>query len=234
MENKILTINEKEVRTTVITNEDLKLEELERTCSFENAMDDDDDVFESFMDWSSSCSYICDAISEIADNMVDIYTYDLWDNAKDVQEYIEQALSEGLCNLDSSNTDLDKIFQAGEYEYYTTALYDNIDSLCTNYILRNMKDKNIVFAFLKETTNTTEDIIKDLYERLDDDIDEIDSDHNNRFYDLIATGETILEDIFSDMMSDYEDNGLVIGLEYDIEDSIEEWLDENEEEEEEE
>jgi hypothetical protein len=231
MTKKVMEINGKERKYTAFQFEQEDLEKLEKLLSFEDAMDDDDDAFEEFMDWSSDSSYIGDAITEIADGRVDIYNSDLWKNAPNVQEYIEEALSEGLCDLSSQNTDLTRIFSTGEYVYYERALYDNLDNLCANYIIRKLKDINISYFYNGDEELTDEEIKEMLLDAIDNWLDDYRGDNNNRFWDLEADRDVMLEEIFSDMMSDHE--GLVIAVEDDFEDALQEYIDENEDEDEE-
>lgn len=223
-----IEINEKEREYTSFRFNKDDLDNLEKSLSFEDAMDDDDTAFEEFMDWSNDSSYICDAITEIADGMVDVYNSDLWKNAANVQDYIEEAISEGLCDL--SDADLMRVFQSGEYVYYERALYDNLDDLCANYIIRNLKDIDISFFYNGDEKLTHDDIIGVLLDAIDKWLDDYSGDNNKRFWDLDSDRDDMLEEIFSDMMSDHE--GLVISREDDFEDALQEYIDENEDEEE--
>jgi len=98
------------------------------------ALEGDIDVLEAFYEYEGS-TYVCDAIQEIADKFIPIYTRELWKNAYDMKEYIEEAMSQGLCETPrGEQPDLDKIFQAGYYQYYTQVLYNNETELYYNYI----------------------------------------------------------------------------------------------------
>ncbi|AIF72143.1 hypothetical protein LD11_gp267 [Bacillus phage Riley] len=98
------------------------------------ALEGDIDVLEAFYEYEGS-TYVCDAIQEIADKFIPIYTHELWKNAYDMKEYIEEAMSQGLCETPrGEQPDLDKIFQAGYYQYYTQVLYNNEAELYYNYI----------------------------------------------------------------------------------------------------
>lgn len=230
MKNKTITVDGKEIQMTVFTISPDTITQMERTIAFEDALDDDDSAFEQFMNWETSSSYICDAITEIADGMIDVSTHDLWKNAYNVQEYIEAAISEGLCNLDSRNIDLCRIFQTGEFQYYITALYENITELCRNYVIHSMENVKVAFILLKETDLEKSEIIKNFCMEFEKEVDYyIDDDHNNTFEDLLYQREDLLTDIFSDMMDKFEKYGLIISLEENLEEAIEEWLDENEE-----
>ena len=78
-------------------------------------------------------SYVCDAISEKADSYTPIYYNEIWENARDIDEYIEQAVSEGF--VDTSNFDLMKLFQAGYYVYNTEVLYENFGIIAFNKVV---------------------------------------------------------------------------------------------------
>ena len=204
------------------------LDEIKRTPRFEDAMDDDDCAFSSFNDYSSG-TYICDAIAEIADNMTDIYNSDLWRNAPNVSDYIEQAIEEGLCDL--QNADLMRVFQAGEYEYYTAALYDNLDELCCNYILDQLDKTEICFVDYGENLNE-EELLQLIIEKIDSYLDDYSGDNNNRFFDLDDDAQEIMDNVFEELVDEYK--GLVIATEDNFEDQLQEYIDEHEEEDEEE
>ena len=219
---------EREYQVFELTTENL--EEIKRTPSFENAMDDDDNAFDSFNNYSGS-SYICDAIAEIADNMTDIYNGDLWKNAANVSEYIEQAMAEGLVDTSSRDFTLERAFQAGEYEYYTAALYDNLDELCCNYILDQLAKTTICYVDYGENLN--EDELLDLIiKKIDSVLDDYNADNNDRFWVLEEVAQEILDNVFEELVDEYE--GLVIAIEDNFEDQLQEYIDENEEDEEEE
>lgn len=103
------------------------------------------DIEENLLD----CNYICDLISEHADSCVDIYNHDLWKTASDFQEWTEEAIDSGLCETSAmGGTDLIKIFQAGQYQYYTQMVYDN--------------EKEIYFNVYVELYNNLEDEDKEI------------------------------------------------------------------------
>ena len=82
---------------------------------------------------------ICDAIAEAADSAIHIYYSDLWETAPKIQEYIEEAIAEGL--VDTNKFDLIKAFQAGEYQYYTQVLYDNFETIVFNIAVNYINEK---------------------------------------------------------------------------------------------
>lgn len=149
-------------------------------------LDDEQDMLESL---SEKSGYICDAISETADNYIPIYTHEVWENASALQEHIEEAISSGLAGVEGNNIDLVKIFQAGYYQYYTQSLYDNLDILIFNYLAEGINEK------LK---NVSENTLKRIdFEALNDEIENEASgyDNNNTFDDLEDTVNDIFEQL---------------------------------------
>lgn len=229
-----IMINGKEREYEVFELTSSELDEIKRTPSFEDAMDDDDNAFSCFNDYSGS-TYICDAITEIADGMVDIYNGDLWENAPKVSEYVEQAMAEGLVDTSSRDFSLTNAFQAGEYEYYTAALYKNLDELACNYILNYLDGTEICVAYVgtAEFDIESENIFEKIIRRLDDKLDDVSNvDNNDRFWDLEEMAMEMLDEIFEEMLD--ENEGLIIAIEENFEDTLQDWIDENEEEDEEE
>ena len=141
-----------------------------------NCIDNDIDVCKELEDGTG---YICDAISETADSNVSIYNNNLWENAPAIRDYIEAAIEEGL--VDTSKVDLMKIFQAGEYEYYTQLLYDNLKTIIYNiaveYINKEYPDIEIDEDDLE---NVLDDIDNnDDFDRITEAVDEFIEDMQN-------------------------------------------------------
>jgi len=225
-----IMINGKEREYEVFELTSFELDKIKRSPSFENVMDDDDVAFEQFND-ASDGNYICDYISEIADDMCDCSK--VWDNAKYMQEYIEEAVAQGL--VDTREFDLDRAFIAGAYEYYTQALYKNLDELACNYILNYLDGTEICVAYVgtAEFDIESENIFEEIIRRLDDKLDDVSNvDNNDRFWDLEEMAMEMLDEIFEEMLD--ENEGLIIAIEENFEDTLQDWIDENEEEDEEE
>lgn len=90
------------------------------------------DFGEYFNDYDNG--YICDIITEIADNKVDIYTSDLLEWAKGNYSDIEEALDEfGTPTDDSGKADFLKIIQQGQYYANERDLYDNLEDALKFY-----------------------------------------------------------------------------------------------------
>ncbi|AMQ66531.1 ocr-like anti-restriction [Bacillus phage Shbh1] len=104
-----------------------------RAYDFELLIGDEDSILDYFFtNYAKEDVYLCDAMHEQADNYVPVYHSDIWTNASDVQEYINEALEDG--HLDGV-TDITRILQVGYYEYYYALLDNNLDALCHNYIV---------------------------------------------------------------------------------------------------
>jgi len=99
----------------------------------------EEDIIEGLSDYGGS-TYVCDAIAEIADSNTPIHYNEIWEHARDISEYIEQAISEGLVDTSGNNIDLIKIFQAGYYEYNTALLYKNLDSVAFNMVATQLNE----------------------------------------------------------------------------------------------
>ena len=216
MEKKIIVINEKDREYFQFSLTGNELESVKRNPSFENVMDDDDVAFEQFNDASDS-NYICDYISEIADDMCDCSK--VWDNAKYMQEYIEEAVAQGL--VDTREFDLDRAFIAGAYEYYTQALYKNLDELACNYMLNYLDGTEICVSYVE-----IEKIFEEIISRLDDKLDDVSNvDNNDHFWDLEEMAMEILDEIFEELLDEHE--GLIIAIEENFEEVLQDWIDEN-------
>ena len=114
---------------------------------------------EYFCDYSGH-HYICDVISEIADSHIDFYTYNLFEWAKTNYEWIEEAIAQGLC--DTSNPDILKMLQAGQYEQNTNDLYNHLDAsilnYCLNYIKYDLKQEFLTEAQYDELLSECTDV----------------------------------------------------------------------------
>ena len=134
--------------------------ELENKYELEN-------ILYCFGDYSNG--YICDIITEVCDNNVDIYNGDLWEWAKDNEYYIEQATNE--FGIDSNNFDLIKLFQQGQYFYYEETCYNNLDDIIEYLILSNLDVEEISDAVYDEILSISGK--EDNNARIEDYIEEI-------------------------------------------------------------
>lgn len=102
-------------------------------------LNDEQDALESFTGQSDD-SYVSDAISQIGDDYIPIYNNDVWENASAIQDYIEEAIENGLAPTEG-NVDLIKTFQAGYYQYYTSSLYQNLDIIAYNMVAEKVNEE---------------------------------------------------------------------------------------------
>lgn len=110
--------------------------------------------------------YICDIITEIADNNVDIYTYDLFEWAKCNYDLIEEANKEF-----GTNEDILVQIRQGQYLAYERELYDNIEDLIELGILDNLEEEEISDKVYERIQDIASE--KDNNAQLEDYIDEI-------------------------------------------------------------
>lgn len=158
----------------------IELKDYELDC----ILDGEEDTLENFYEYNGG-TYICDAITEIADNAIPIYNYDVWENASDIQEHIEEAIAQGLIDT-TGEIDLIKIFQAGYYQYYSERLSENLDILCYNYVAKLVND----YLDAIDTDEVDEDAIES---RIESETDSY--DHNNMFSTLEDIANEIIAEI---------------------------------------
>lgn len=147
-----------------------------REYEYSNVMGDEKDVCIAMEDYLDV--HFCDAVSEVADNAVPIYTYDIWCKAVDVKEYIEDAISEGLVEL-RKGVDLESIFQAGYYRYYETVIYDNLENIAYNVMCNFVENEGFdVWDGLEDVMDelagkfNSSDKLDSLLDELEDEINE--------------------------------------------------------------
>jgi len=138
----------------------LKVEDLKKDLNIGECGD-------NFCDYGGN-QYICDVISYIADNNIDVYTYDLLKWLPDNYEWVEEAISQGLC--DTSKPDIPRMIMMGQYVYYTDNLYKNLDDIMLNYCL------HFIMCDLLQ-----EDISEDDFEKLKEKCTNVD---NNETLDI--------------------------------------------------
>lgn len=108
-----------------------------------------EDILYCFADYNEG--YICDIVMEVCDNKIDIYNSDLWNWAKDNQDYVEEAINE--FGIDSNNFDLMKLFQQGQYYYYNEICYEYLDDIIEYLILSNLEVEEISDTIYDEILN---------------------------------------------------------------------------------
>jgi hypothetical protein len=162
--------------------------------SLKHVLDGEIDVVEEMLDKSG---YLCDAISETADGNIPIYTQEVWENASKLQDWIEEAISEGIAPTGSGDVDLVKIFQSGYYVFYQELLYDNLDNLAYNYIAEKVNE------FLTNFTKASEVDIAEVEGTIEEETDS--TDNNDTFSDLEDKAQAIIEGIQNGDFSPMED-----------------------------
>lgn len=148
-------------------------------------LDDEEDALNQFAQYSGSY-YVCDAISEIADGYVPIYTYDIWENAKHIRDSIEEANANGL---NEGVTDIEKILQSGYYQYYSDSLYQNLGAIFYNMVTEKVNEYLNTLneeEYLDIEESDIEDAIEELIE---------DYDNNNYISDIEDGADSIIERI---------------------------------------
>lgn len=129
-------------------------------------------------------TYLCDAMSEVSDSFVDIYYSDIWENSRHIDDYIDSALEDGLCQ---DVNDVYKIMQIGQYEYYRTLLNNNekdiMFNIAINY-LNSTKDDEEVINLLTE-------------EDIENSLEELDA--SNKIEDIYGAIDSLIEDKINEL-----------------------------------
>jgi len=152
----------------------------------DNLSQNDEDVLASFIDYSGS-TYICDAISEIADRHVSIYNATICEECWNLYSSgaYEEASSQGL--MEGSN-DLIKNLQMAWYEYNTQQLYNNLQEMVFNYAVDYINDK---YSEIEIDEDKLEEVLSDI-------------DNNNTFDNIEEAVNTLIEEIENEI-SELED-----------------------------
>jgi hypothetical protein len=129
----------------------------------------DKDIKDLFQDYKNSSMWICDAISERADSMVDIYYYNCLEWAKSHLNDIEDANAELGVPEDG---DIIKQIQQAQFLVNERDLYDNLRD-------------GILWAIYKEALTYSEEVTDEQAEALELLADKID---NNTRMDAIEDG----------------------------------------------
>lgn len=116
--------------------------------------------------------YICDAITEIADSEVDIYTYDLWEWARHNTDWCEEAVSEYGDNIVSNG--FEHVFQVAQYLAYFDEIWRCLDD-CIKYV-----------AYVHYNRTYGEEITEEQHDMINDALKDIDgNDRVNDIYDAV-------------------------------------------------
>lgn len=135
------------------------------------------DIIQYICDYNNG--YICDVISEISDNQVDIYYYNLFEWAKENFNIIEEANEEfGAPN------DIIKQLQQAQYYNNSNELYEDLENMILLYTYNYLLENEILL-------NDEE------LEELEEELKKI--DNNNRLEEI--------EDIINNIMDNREEKG---------------------------
>ena len=133
---------------------------------------------DEFLRWSKESHYISDSFWEIADNNTPIYYGEIWEEAGEIIDYIEDAIKE-LGGLLADN--LFTTFQYGIGRDNELSLYGNVEELITNYTIVQL---DVLFD------NTTDEELRNRISNLElEDVNEIIDgiDETNKFSDIIES-----------------------------------------------
>ena len=132
--------------------EKINIKELLEEIKKDGVYFDEEDIIDLVIEFAEhSNGYICDIISSVADNNVDIYNYNLWEWAKNNEYYIEEAVKN--YGIDERNFDLIRLFKYGQFEYYIQAIYSNLADFIKYSILYNINAEEISEEILEEIEN---------------------------------------------------------------------------------
>lgn len=136
------------------------------------------DFYNDKKHYLDSSSYICDSISEYADNQCDVYTCDLLEWAKMNFEYIEQGVAE--FGVDSKNFDFLRLIQQGQYLKNREDLYNDSDEII----------KILSYDYMIEQLNEIENEIEIDFDEFESNVEYLDT--NNTFDDIVELIENTL------------------------------------------
>lgn len=148
-------------------------------------------------------SYICDIISEISDNYVNIYNHQLWELAPLISDYIEDSINEFGT---PSEMDLVEIFQIGQYYYNERVFYENLEDIIFNLALQYLEHELGLYcpSDKKVLLNNIDDLISELETEL------LNVESGCTLDDI----EEIVRSIISNTLEYFELNEEVINNEY--------------------
>lgn len=132
-------------------------------------------------EYHDTTRYICDAISQVADDHVDIYNYDLkqWlQEDSEAVDCIEEAVGE--FGINHQDFDFYRLIQSGQYLQSERQLYSDIENIVILSALYHLPD------------DASEEVINTVCDNINSRID-----NGNRFNDI--------EEAVQDIMSDFEE-----------------------------
>ena len=142
--------------------------------ALEYKLDDEKDAIDQLSGYDTG--NIEQVIFETADSYTPIYNNDIWKNAQDVQDSIEEALAEGLCEI-GRDVSLTKIFQTGYFHFYRNLLSANIDIIAFNKIAEKVNEH--IKGMSKEQLEELAVDFDLLTEEIEDKADDFTSHHDD-------------------------------------------------------
>lgn len=108
-----------------------------KNYALNDRLDDEEDAIQELKGHESG--YISDMIAETADSYTPIYDYDVWRNASDISDSVDEAMAEGLVSLER-DASIVNILRTGYYKYYSDLLHANLDIVIFNKIAEKVND----------------------------------------------------------------------------------------------
>lgn len=137
---KILKFNEEDFIRSATNNfvKEYSLQvEFDGFNPLEQIFNDDIDFLEEIVNSASEDNYIDDDIHDISDRFVPIYNKELCEKCWELNDYVEEASSNGLLE---GGFDLFKALSVGAYEYYTQLAYENENYIRQGYLVKYVKE----------------------------------------------------------------------------------------------
>ncbi|MDM0528475.1 hypothetical protein QTH49_13520 [Clostridium perfringens] len=151
----------------------------------EDVFGDDEAVCNEILEYSDS-TYLCDAISSIADYNVPMIDRDLCEKCWELNDYVAEAKAQGL--LEGAD-DLIQMLRMGAYEYYTQLLYNNLDAIVTN-IATDTINEEFDIELTEEQKEELLDFVTEAFEN---------TDHNDTIYDIKEKAIEVMKEFIEEL-----------------------------------
>lgn len=151
----------------------------------EDVFGDDEAVCNEILEYSDS-TYLCDAISSIADYNVPMIDRDLCEKCWELNDYVAEAKAQGL--LEGAD-DLVQMLRIGAYEYYTQLLYNNLDAIVTNIATDTINDEFDI-ELTEEQKEELLDFVTEAFEN---------TDHNDTIYDIKEKAIEVMKEFIEEL-----------------------------------
>lgn len=137
------------------------------------------DFAEEFAEYDSG--YICDIITEIANNAISVYTQEQIDFAMEHDDLAQEAINDGLAPdpiaAESFRSYVASVGVAAWYMYNSNTMYDNMEECVLYSVLYNLKE---------------EYDIEEMTEEQEEEIEALEFDNNDCLEDVIEEAAKIL------------------------------------------